>query len=252
MRLATVNVLSGRSPDEDHVDVDRFAAATASLDVDVLAMQEVDRDQPRSDRLDLTAVAAEALGARWSRFAPALGGVPGERWSAAHGHVTAGRPAYGVALVSRPPVHWWHVVPLPALGVPVLFRWPGARRPTWVRDEARIALLAGVEGPRGPVTVVTTHLSFLPAWNLVQLAVLQRVLRRRPGALVLTGDLNTGPRPARAVTGCRVVPAPPTYPSDTPVRRIDHVLLRGLEASGPAVARRLPVSDHRALLVDVT
>ena len=48
---------------DDKVDVDRLAAAVASLDADVLALQEVDRDQPRSHLADLTAVAAEAMGA---------------------------------------------------------------------------------------------------------------------------------------------------------------------------------------------
>ena len=36
---------------------------SARLDPDILALQEVDRDQPRSHLADLTAVAAEAMGA---------------------------------------------------------------------------------------------------------------------------------------------------------------------------------------------
>ena len=44
---------SGRTPGEDHVDAGRFAAAVASLDADVLALQEVDRGQPRSGYVDL-------------------------------------------------------------------------------------------------------------------------------------------------------------------------------------------------------
>ncbi len=63
MRLATFNVLHGRSLADDRVDRERFAEAIASLDADVLALQEVDRGQERSHRLDLTAVAAEAMGA---------------------------------------------------------------------------------------------------------------------------------------------------------------------------------------------
>ena len=61
MRIATFNILHGRSPDDDRVDVDRLAAAVRDLDADVLALQEVDRDQPRSLGADLTAVAAPGL-----------------------------------------------------------------------------------------------------------------------------------------------------------------------------------------------
>ena len=64
MRLATFNILSGRSPSAPEVDVDRFAAAVASLDADVLALQEVDRRQPRSGYVDLAEVAATASGRR--------------------------------------------------------------------------------------------------------------------------------------------------------------------------------------------
>ena len=55
MRIATFNILHGRSLDDGRVDVDRLAAAVKSLDADVLGLQEVDRDQPRSFGADLTA-----------------------------------------------------------------------------------------------------------------------------------------------------------------------------------------------------
>ena len=48
MRLATFNLLHGRSPADGVVDPDRLAAAATALDVDVLAVQEVDRGQDRS------------------------------------------------------------------------------------------------------------------------------------------------------------------------------------------------------------
>ncbi|HLN78763.1 MAG TPA: endonuclease/exonuclease/phosphatase family protein, partial [Nocardioidaceae bacterium] len=48
MRVATFNILNGRSPADDRVDIERFATAVKSLDADVLALQEVDRNQPRS------------------------------------------------------------------------------------------------------------------------------------------------------------------------------------------------------------
>ncbi|HRK46486.1 MAG TPA: endonuclease/exonuclease/phosphatase family protein, partial [Nocardioides sp.] len=85
MRVATFNILHGRSPADGVVDLERFAAAIASLDSDVLALQEVDRNQPRSQHADLTAVAAEAMGAAHYRFVAAMSGSPGAGWVPASG-----------------------------------------------------------------------------------------------------------------------------------------------------------------------
>ncbi|MEO3747624.1 endonuclease/exonuclease/phosphatase family protein, partial [Plantactinospora sp. B5E13] len=78
MRLATFNLLHGRSPHDGLVDETRLAATVAALDADILALQEVDRDQSRSNHLDLTAIAAQALDAPAPRFAAAVVGTPGE------------------------------------------------------------------------------------------------------------------------------------------------------------------------------
>ena len=55
MRLATFNLLNGRSLADGQVDLERLRDAVVALDADVLALQEVDRDQPRSHGADLTA-----------------------------------------------------------------------------------------------------------------------------------------------------------------------------------------------------
>src|SRR5919199_4157637 len=119
MRLTTFNVLHGRSPEDGRVDVDRYAAAVRSLDADVLALQEVDRDQPRSGGADLTAVAAEAMGAAHHRFVAAMSGTPGGTWAAATGEEQPGSAGYGVALLSRYPVRSWRSLRLPRLRTPV-------------------------------------------------------------------------------------------------------------------------------------
>lgn len=53
VRIATFNLLSGRAPCEESVDELKYAAAIVSLDADVLGLQEVGRNQPRSGRLDV-------------------------------------------------------------------------------------------------------------------------------------------------------------------------------------------------------
>jgi endonuclease/exonuclease/phosphatase family metal-dependent hydrolase len=252
VRLATFNILHGRSPADDQVDVDRFATAVKDLDADVLALQEVDRDQPRSHLADLTAVAGDAMGAVDSQFAAAIAGTPGATWTAATGQEQPGTAAYGVALLSRYPVRSWQVVHLPRIPFTFPMWLPGPRKVIVVNEEPRAALVGVVETPRGVLTVANTHLSFVPGWNLVQLRRLRRDLAAFPGPLVLMGDLNlTPPTPAR-VTGWRPLAGGLTFPVDVPDRQLDHVLLRGelgrvTSTSAPA----LPLSDHRALVVDV-
>ena len=109
----------------------------------VLALQEMDRGQPRSGLADLTDVAAEALGAAAHRFVPALTGTP-DRWVAATPDDPPDAPAYGVALLSRHPVSRWRVLRLPAFRGPAPMWWPDARHPSLSRDEPRIAVAADV------------------------------------------------------------------------------------------------------------
>ncbi|MFL6162514.1 MAG: endonuclease/exonuclease/phosphatase family protein [Jatrophihabitantaceae bacterium] len=252
MRVATFNILHGRSPVDGRVDLDRFIDAVRQLDADVLALQEVDRDQPRSELADLTAVAAQAMGAVSYRFAAAVAGTPGAAWIAATGTEQPGSAAYGIALLSRYPVRSWQVIRLP---------WIPFRFPMWLREpakvlvvkeEPRVALTGVVSSPHGEITVVNTHLSFVPGWNVVQLRRLRRNLRPQPEPVLLMGDLNlSDSRPAR-FSGYRPLASAPTFPADAPVRQLDHILRRG--RIGPARTVHtplLPLSDHRPLVVDL-
>ena len=253
MRLATLNLLNGMSLADRSVTPGRLADAVRALRADVLGLQEVDRAQPRSSGADQTRAVAEATGAEAWRFVPALVGTPGETWRAAtDADQDAAGPAYGIGLVSRWPVRSWHVVRLPAARVrsPVLV--PGSRRLLWLKDEPRVGLAAVVETPVGPVTVATTHLSFVPVYNGVQLRSLRAALAQLPGPRVLLGDLNMPPPVPRLLTGWRVLARTPTYPSWEPRVQLDHVLASGDLPPVTAVeSPRLAVSDHRALLVEL-
>ena len=252
MRVVTFNILNGRSPDDDQVDLDVYADAIAALDADVLALQEVDRFQPRSRGADLTAMAAQAMGAVDHRFVAALSGSPGATWEAATGREQPDAAAYGIALLSRYPVVAWEVVRLPALPVPVPIRFRGDRLPTLVRDEPRVAVAAQIETPQGCLTVANTHLSFIDRWNSRQLRSLVTALEGRPRPLLLVGDLNLGPERAESVSRMRGLAAHPTFPVDAPREQLDHVLADGSVQVGATAAPALPLSDHRALVVDLT
>ena len=252
MRLATFNLLHGRSPSDDRVDLDRLAVAVRSLDPDVLALQEVDRDQPRSHLADLTAVAAEAMGAVTHRFAAALSGTPGATWLAATEADVPGTAAYGISLLSRYPARSWQVRQLPRIP----FRFPffvlRARKMIVVEEEPRAVIVGRLDTPAGPLTVANTHLSYVPGWGQWQLQQVRHDLAREPGPVVLMGDLNMrGALPA-LVTGYTALARHPTFPVENPDAQLDHILLRGrLGRVVGSSAPQLPLSDHRALLVDV-
>ncbi|MFC4110024.1 endonuclease/exonuclease/phosphatase family protein [Micromonospora zhanjiangensis] len=258
MRLVTFNLLHGRSPADGLVDGGRLAEAVAALDADVLALQEVDRDQSRSGHLDLTAIAARALGAPAHQFAAAVVGTPGERFRPlTHDDDGHGEPCYGVGLVSRYPALSWRVTRLPAAPVrsPVYVPGPGGGL-ILLRDEPRVVLAAVLDTPYGPVTAAATHLSFVPGWNARQLRQVVRALRGLPAPRILLGDLNLPAGVARLVSRWQPLGRQPTYPAGAPRVQLDHVLVdpRGGRSLPPVTAVRTPVSsisDHRPLVVEL-
>ena len=257
MRLATFNLLHGRSLSDGNVHADRVATAVADLDADILGLQEVDRAQPRSGLLDLTAIAAEAMGAPVHRFAAAVVGTPGERWQPWRSDDDNAHPLYGIALVSRWPVLRWQITQLPAAPVrsPVWIPGPGGGL-LMLKDEPRVLIAAVIDAPTGPMTVANTHLSFVPGWNIRQLRAAVRALRALPAPRVLLGDLNLPAGLARVFSGWHSLAKAPTYPSPAPKAQLDHILAdpRGRRELGRVVQVRTPqaaVSDHRPLVVQL-
>lgn len=251
LRVATFNILHGRTVG-DGVDPARLWNGVRRLNPDILALQEVDLDQERSGRTDLTAVAAEAMGAVSHRFVAAISGTPGATWIAATGVEQLGSAAYGIALLSRFPVSSWQVVRLPHLPARFPMYLPGPNRVVVVNEEPRAAVVARVETPLGPLTVANTHLSFVPGWNRHQLRRIVRALRLLPGPRLVVGDLNLTATAVRRSSGLRTLATAPTFPADRPRRQLDHILT---DDPGLTVRRYetpvLPISDHRPLLVEL-
>ncbi|GEE01007.1 hypothetical protein nbrc107696_14530 [Gordonia spumicola] len=213
LTVLTSNVMLGRA------DVDAIAALVRDNDVDVLAVQE------------LTAEAAERIAA--STIASDL----------PHAFVRPDVLAQGSAIYSRFPMS----------------------------SHARLdgftfaTLTATVEAPRrGDVQVFAVHPIPPPhvvRWDseLDRLGNAMRSVRAERPVIAL-GDFNStldhpqfrrlltdGLRDAGALAGAGLIP---TYPTDKwypPVVGIDHVVVRGLEASS-VTAHDIPGSDHRAVL----
>lgn len=297
LRIATYNLLHGQplAPDGSPAPLPAepgapLAEAVASLDADVLALQEVDRYQERSGRTDQAALAAKATGAADWRFAAALHGTPAPSagWIAdperpglaVYGPADPAddaRPSYGTALLTRLPVLHWQArrfAPAP-FGLPL--RVAGRRGLTPVPDEPRAALAAVLAGPAGEFTVVAAHLSFVPGWNVGQLAAIRRWIADLPQPYLVLGDFNLIGAVPRTVLGSahaiqrtakreRVRTArrtrlqgwydlarTPTYPAHRPTVQFDHILGIGVPRSavGSVSAPRTGVSDHRPLVVEI-
>lgn len=257
IRVGTFNLASGRDSSGQSVDAAGLRAALASVDADVLAVQEVDVGQPRSHLVDQPAEVAAALGAVDWRFAAAVAGTPSpfRSWTPVDPPVLRGAgetltdPHYGIALVSRRPVRRWSVLSLGAGRARLPLQAPDPRtgrvRWWWFPDEPRLAIAAQLD----ECTVVATHLSFAPHTALRQLVRLRRWCATLPGPVVLAGDLNlVGPLPARVFGAHRLV-AEPSYPAPAPRVQFDHVLAT-VPATRPEV-RQLPIGDHRLVTVSV-
>jgi endonuclease/exonuclease/phosphatase family metal-dependent hydrolase len=230
--VASFNILHGQRGDASgRVDIPMLQRSAASLEADVLALQEVDVGVPRSGRVDEARLVADALGPRAVVVfgkAARVGGIG----------------KYGNALVVRDgAIDDVDVVALPRLGR---------------RNEPRSATLASVTiggEDGGRLTVAATHLSIHRPEVHEQLQAAVDLLVTRPGPWVLVGDLNLVPdevEPVVAAAGLELAESgEPTFPADGPRIRIDHVAAGGGLAPGAVHVVATESSDHRALVVEV-
>ncbi len=279
LRLATANLLHGMTlgPADAETLADpsgvALRAAMAALDADVIGLQEVDNNQPRSAGVDQTREAALALGAGWWRFVPSVRGTPGpvRTWQPARvqderiggdvaGEQVAGGgcdvTTYGVGLVSRLPVTRWVVRRFSAAPARLPLLVPDGRgaRVMLIPDEPRVAVGAVIAGPEGPFSVVNAHLSFVPGFNAHQLRSIVRWARAElPAPRFLVGDLNLPGSLPTILSGWTQLARAATYPAHAPKVQFDHVLGDGLGgwSVGSATARAMAISDHCALVVDL-
>lgn len=259
LRIATVNCLHGLdvrtgAPGPVDPELTALAEAIASLDADVVALQEVDRGLERSGRVDQVAVLADALGCV-GVFAPALHGDPDRRWTTVE-EDDPSAPGYGVGLLSRLPVVATTRLPLPGGGSGERPQSAEPPKAGWDR-EPRVALRADLRVDSTTLAVTSTHLSYTPWRGVAQLRAVTAAAARGAPAAVLAGDLNL---PARVVRGLIAAPlgarwrsagGRPTYPLERPRAQLDQVLVCGAVEVDRADVHPPTTSDHLPLVADV-
>jgi endonuclease/exonuclease/phosphatase family metal-dependent hydrolase len=240
LRVATYNVHGCVGTDRRRSE-SRIAEVIASLDADIVGLQEVDLNRARSAGVDQAGLIAEQLG--WHRvFQPAM---------------QDGEEQYGNAILSRHPLRLHRTAALPGVGA-------------WYCRETRVAVWAEVETAHGRVQFVNTHFGlgraerFLQAQLLTSAEWLGAAARHAP--LVLLGDFNSfpGSRTHRLLAGTlrdlrTLLPAGGkcrTFPTRFPSVAVDHILINeSLEAQRLQVHRSSlarVASDHYPLVADLT
>jgi endonuclease/exonuclease/phosphatase family metal-dependent hydrolase len=237
-RLLTYNIHSGRGAD-GRLDLDRIVAAITAEAPDIVALQEVDVGRPRTRSIDQAHELAERLGMQ----------------SSFHAALRVEEEQYGDAVLTALPIRRVKSATLPGY-------------PLFPYLEPRGALWVSVETDEGPLQVINTHLGLIPAEQEAQARQLAGPDwvggANRNDPLVLAGDLNTtrGTQAYKILTrdladAIRQIPSRrrfATFPSRSPVLRIDHVLvtphIRVTNVLVPTSPVAKSASDHRPLVVD--
>jgi endonuclease/exonuclease/phosphatase family metal-dependent hydrolase len=209
----------GRRP-----DLARTLAAVARLAPDIAALQEVDG----RTRLGRSAFAfeqlAEGLGFHLAEARTMRGRAPGTD--------------YGHVLWSRWPIRGAEMVRLPG-GV-----------------EPRMAIDARIETPRGPLRVLSAHLSLNGGARRAQARVLAERVAAAGGPALVLGDLNEwradGPVHRALAAVLPDSARPRSWPAGRPVAAMDRLYASGATLlSGAVDALSAQASDHLPLICEV-
>lgn len=221
LRVVTYNIHHGEGSD-GVVDLDRIAAILKGMDPDIVCLQEVDRNLPRTDWADMPALMAEKLG-----MAVAYG--VNYRFSGGE---------YGVATLTRLPLLNEKNTPLAN---------PDNKEP-------RGCLTVTVRWEGREVEVHNTHLGLSGPERAAQVTDLLGIIRPELPTLLL-GDLNEGPDAPGVARLREVLPdtwaggeEAGTLPGAKTPRRIDFILASPHFAAVESVIHDTPetraASDH--------
>ena len=239
LRVATYNVHGCVGMDEQRSE-SRIAEVIASLNADIVGLQELDQNRARSATIDQAGVIAKQLG--WHHFF--------------HPAMRRAEELYGDAILSRYPIAVRHAVELPG-------------NAPWYCRETRGITWAEAETPLGVVHIVNTHFGLgrverrLQAQLLTSPEWLGAVTPDMP--VVVLGDFNSVPWSpayraiARELHDVRRLIASPfafrTYPTRFPALAVDHIFITpalkalNMHVHRDAVAR--VASDHFPLVADL-
>jgi len=273
MRITSWNLLHGMEipPNKSGPSVAALQKAITELSTQVIAVQEVDYNLPRSGSVNQISEIANAMGALDWAFAPSIIGAPGEKWhklnesdlrivNSTSTNTLDG--SYGIAIASTIKVLQWHRLELgnSPIGMPLVVPTESETsskpkiRGIYVHDEPRLALAATLENG---YTVVNTHLSFVPGVNLSQLKKLKKwalqIGSQTNTKVLLMGDLNLPKNLPVALSSWKSLVTKNTYPSWGAKVQFDYILSTQLTAGEyqPLIFSPAGVSDHLPIGIEI-
>jgi len=209
-------------------------------EADVVAVQEIAVDWFQGDSGNQPQLLSRASGLGHVRFASVLTTVYDSDPPVVRVAPTADdRPGYGLALFSRFPLGPWTRHRLPKR-----------------QDEQRCILSGTVVTPKGPISVLVTHLSTNPVDRAVQIPALLRHAQTQASPLMVMGDLNAELEELRALSPFLRNAAGDepyaTYPSSAPDQSIDHIYVtKEIEIISAAMPLPFMGSNHLAVMAKV-
>lgn len=229
LRVLTWNIHHGEGVD-GNFDLIRLANIIRSLDVDLVALQEVDRTTGRSGWRDQALELASLL-KMYHVYGAAMPYDRGE---------------YGEAILSRWPIHRAETIQLPKIE----------------GSEPRALLIAEVDNPvTGPLRFAATHLAHDSELDrLEQARLIVQHLRESDRPTILAGDLNAQPdAPPMQLLFEHFIDSHQqdprdTYPALEPSRRIDYILFSpndGWHVLDASVIAGNIASDHCLVVTEL-
>lgn len=230
LRIVTYNIRACRGLD-DSAGLDPHWAGDVLKDIepDVAGIQEVDRNNSRSNGEDQIEQLAEITGLS-SFFAKSIGYAQGE---------------YGIALLTKLPIISARREPLPG------------------NEEERVLLEVEFED----FILFNTHLSLTPESRVLSAEIIQRELSRYQKPVILVGDMNMSSFQEAldlfGETWTFLSPDEPSFPADNPTKRLDYIMIADPTGSIPAASPiwdraviergviETTASDHRPVFVDL-
>ncbi|QLL24177.1 hypothetical protein DLE04_00185 [Actinobacteria bacterium IMCC26103] len=266
MRITSWNLLHGMEipPNKSGPSLAALHKAIAELSTEVIAVQEVDYNLPRSGTSNQISEIANAISATDWAFAPSIIGTPGEKWhklSKSEPKLVTNNSSeqlvgsYGIGIASTIKVLRWHRLELgnSPVGMPLVVPTESETssrpkiRAIYVHDEPRLAIAATLENG---FTIVNTHLSFVPGVNLTQLKKLKRwaleIGKESKTKVLLVGDLNLPKNLPIALSSWRSLVTKNTYPSWGAKIQFDYILSNQLNTNEfrPITFAPSGISDH--------
>lgn len=259
LTVVTWNIRIGVGPEDRPTTKDpsdnlrAIAAAIVDRKADVVLLQEVDRGSKRTGGVDELAMLGEATGMQIA-WAPTI---------------ENDAMVYGIGVLSRWPIRETQAVKLPRID----YTTSRPDLPEWY-SEPRAALVARVDAPCGPISIVNTHQGLTKEQRKLQLAEVAGLAKAEHAAgriVIVGGDLNCEPdapelsalrallhdvyqghSDRRELEYDMAVRDRLTFPTVAPDRCIDYLFVtpeaftvRRVEVPG------VPLSDHLPVLVEL-